>query len=252
MKSEDKKPLILIVEDREDDVILLERRLKKSYRVEVANDGETALKKCGEIDPDLMMIDIQLPDANGVDLLAKVRKSNPDTAVMIMTAYGSEEIARKAMRMGAGDYVIKPVELKGIADRVRKVLEKQRLENEKGDLEKKLRRERDYLRTIVKCSADAIIMTDPLGMITLFSPGAEELFKVRKSEVIGESLSGYLARGRSEMSRIIKETLGAGTIHHRAVDFLRRGGSQIIPSLSGSALNNEDANGNIALFGSKD
>jgi PAS domain S-box-containing protein len=251
-KTENKKPLVLIVEDRDDDVLLLKRRLEKSCRIEVAKDGKTALQKCNDIDPDLIMVDLMLPDMDGVDLLPRVIRLRPQTSVIMMTAYGSEEIARKVIRLGASDYVIKPLDFKGIANLVKTTLEKRKLELEKGDLEKKLRSERDYLQTVVECSADAILMTDLSGVITFFSRGAEVLFNTSKSKVAGESLSRYLARGKVELDRIIKEILGAGTVRNKGIDFLLKDGSRIITFLSGSTLNDEEGKTEGLLFVIKD
>ena len=251
-KAANRNPLVLIVEDRDDDVLLLKRRLEKSCRIDVARDGKTALQKCKDIDPDLVMVDLLLPDMDGLELLSEVTRLRPQASIIVMTAYGSEEIARKVLRLGASDYVIKPIDLKGVANLVKTTLEKRSLEIEKGDLEKKLRSERDYLQTVVECSADAIVMTDLSGIVTFFSRGAEGLFKVRKSKVVGESISEYLARGKVELERIIKEILGAGTIRNKGVDFLLKDGSRIITFLSGSVLNDEEEEANGILFVIKD
>jgi PAS domain S-box-containing protein len=246
------KPLVLIVEDSEDDVLLLERKLGGSCRIDVARDGKTALDRCAGAEHDLVMIDLKLPDMDGLDLLSRFKELRPRTSAIMMTAYGSEETARKAIRLGASDYVIKSLDFKGIAGLVKATLEKRNLEIEKSDLEKKLRSERDYLRTVVNCSADAIIMTDPEGVITFFSPGAEELFRVPNGEAIGNRLDVYLARGRIEGNRIIHEMLGAGTIRNRGVDFLLKDGSRVITFLSGSVLNDEQGKVTGLLYVIKD
>ena len=96
-----KRPRILIVEDREDDILLLKRRLDRLGRLEVVRDGSTALSRCGEEEFDLVMIDVRLPDIDGTELLLLLRESHPRCAVIVMTAYGSEEVARKVMQLGA-------------------------------------------------------------------------------------------------------------------------------------------------------
>jgi PAS domain S-box-containing protein len=232
----EQKPRILIVEDREDDALLLTRRLGTKYRVETAVDGRSALRSIEEEEPDLVMVDIRLPDIDGIDLIARIREAAPRTSVIAMTAFGSEEIARKVMRLGASDYVIKPVDLKRVSDLVRTALDKRRLELEKRDLERKLRKERDDLRNIVECSADAIVMTDPAGVITLFSPGAEALFRAKRTDAVGHSIAGFLARGDRDMRRIMHEVTSEGSLRNRETDFLCRDGSRIITLLSGSVL----------------
>ncbi len=238
--SRNRNPAILIVDDNEDDIALLQRRLKDSYRIEVARDGNTALQKCESADLDLIMIDLVLPDMDGAELLSRITELQPRAASIIMTAYGSEEVAKKVLRLGASDYVIKPVDFKGISSLVRATLEKRQLEIDKRSLEKELRSERDYLKTIVDCSVDAIVTIDVSGTITFFSRGAEELFKTDESEVVGDSLADWLARGIVEMNRLISEILGAGTIRNQGVDFILKDGQRLITFLSGSTLSDDE------------
>ncbi len=250
--SRNKNPAILIVDDSEDDIVILRRRLKGSYRIEVARDGNTALQKCEGADLDLIMIDLVLPDMDGVELLSRIKKLQPGASSIIMTAFGSEEVARKVLRLGASDYIIKPVDFKGISSLVRATLEKRQLEIDKRSLERELRSERDYLKTIVDCSVDAIVTIDISGTITLFSRGAEDLFGKKKSEVVGDSLAGYLARGIVEMNQLIGEILKAGKIRNRGVDFILEDGQRLITFLSGSTLHDDDGAVNEIVLVIKD
>ncbi len=244
--------MILIVDDREDDVLLLEKRLGRMGRIEIARDGRSALSMCKKNDYDIVMVDLRLPDIDGLELLSRVRKLRPRSPVIIMTAYGSEEIARKAIRMGASDYVIKPLDLKRITGIVKASLERRQLEVDKEDLERKLRSERDYLQAVVSCSADAIVVTDTSGAITLFSPMAEEMFGLPGAKVLGKSIASLLARGKAGMNRLIREINKKETVRNRGIDFLGVDGNRIITLLSGSILYDEERNRTGILFVIKD
>jgi two-component system, NtrC family, response regulator AtoC len=96
--------------------------IQSGYDAEVAPDAEQALGMLETLRPDVVFSDMRLPGMNGVELLRRVREFDPSIAVIIMTAYGTIEGAVEAVKLGAFDYLKKPVdleELKLLADRAR-------------------------------------------------------------------------------------------------------------------------------------
>jgi DNA-binding NtrC family response regulator len=92
------------------------------YETEVAGTGEKALELLASLQPDVVFADVRLPGMSGLDLLRRIRESDPAIPVIMLTAYGSIEGAVEAVKLGAFDYVKKPVdleELKLLADRAR-------------------------------------------------------------------------------------------------------------------------------------
>src|SRR3954467_3050991 len=92
------------------------------YEAEVAEDGESALALVQTLRPDVVFTDVRLPGMSGIDLLRRIREFDPAIPVIIMTAYGTIEGAVEAVKLGAFDYMKKPVdleELKLLADRAR-------------------------------------------------------------------------------------------------------------------------------------
>src|SRR3954454_22103681 len=92
------------------------------YEAEVADDGERALALVQTLRPDVVVTDVRLPGMSGIDLLRRIREFDPAIPVIIMTAYGTIEGAVEAVKLGAFDYLKKPVdleELKLLADRAR-------------------------------------------------------------------------------------------------------------------------------------
>ena len=114
---------VLIVDDER----TLARAIKAflaehGYETEVANDAESAVGLLGTLRPDVVFTDVRLPGMNGIELLGKIREFDPAISVVVMTAYGSIEGAVEAVKLGAFDYVKKPIdleELKLLADRAR-------------------------------------------------------------------------------------------------------------------------------------
>ena len=116
---------IFVVEDEKDLVELLTYNLEKDgYRVLSEMDGESALKKIPDKMPDLVLLDLMLPKADGLTV-CKTLKSNPKTShipVVMLTAKGEESDKIVGLEVGADDYVTKPFSVKELLARVRAVL----------------------------------------------------------------------------------------------------------------------------------
>ena len=111
------------------------------YETEVAGDAESALEMLERLKPDVVFTDVRLPGMSGIELLQKVRAFDPTISVVVMTAFGSIEGAVEAVKLGAFDYIKKPVdldELKLLADRAR---ENSRLRQELSYYRKQAARE---------------------------------------------------------------------------------------------------------------
>ncbi len=115
-------PQILIVDDELGPREALRMILRDNYQVAVAASGKEALDCFEKKEYDLIILDIRMPDFNGVDLLAKMKQKAPDTEVVMITAYASVETATKALRYGALDYLIKPFDRAAVQDVVEKGL----------------------------------------------------------------------------------------------------------------------------------
>jgi len=126
---------ILVVDDEHLIRWSLEQSLKKQgYDVVTAGNGEDALKLVQEETPELMLLDIQLPGIDGLEVLAKVKEIDSEIIVVMVTALGVLETAVKAMRLGAYDYINKPFNLDELSIIVKKALETRQLRKEVAHL----------------------------------------------------------------------------------------------------------------------
>ncbi len=113
-------PSVLLVED--DDVLaeLLARRLsREGYRVRSARDGHHGLSAALSQAFDVLVLDRGLPDGDGLDLVARLRRIGNTTPVLILSAYGTVDDRVAGLDTGAEDYMVKPVELKELLARLR-------------------------------------------------------------------------------------------------------------------------------------
>jgi DNA-binding NtrC family response regulator len=122
---------ILIVEDEKLIRWSIRSRLKEEgYSIDEAENGKEAFQLLRDDDCDLMLLDFRLPDITGLEILERVRQEAPDVSVVMMTAYGTVENAVQAMKLGAFDYLTKPVNLDELLVIVQKALETTRLRRE--------------------------------------------------------------------------------------------------------------------------
>ncbi|MDO9027777.1 MAG: sigma-54 dependent transcriptional regulator [Candidatus Roizmanbacteria bacterium] len=122
---------ILIAEDEEITLKHLAYALEKEgYEVTGATDGAIALKEIEKESFDILLADIKMPAMDGLTLLAKVKDKYPDIAVIIITGFGSIESAVNAMKKGASDYITKPFNIDELILKIKKILEKKRLEKD--------------------------------------------------------------------------------------------------------------------------
>ena len=122
------KETILVVDD--DPFIqegLKDRLSALGYRVLVVGDGQAALESIGRQTPQLVFLDIEMPKMKGIEVLREIRRREMDFPVVMITAYGSIDLAVEAMKEGAFDFIAKPFEGSHVALVVAKALEQRRL-----------------------------------------------------------------------------------------------------------------------------
>jgi DNA-binding NtrC family response regulator len=121
---------------------------KEGYRVRDAANGRVALDCIKEESFDLVLTDLEMPEMKGIELLENVSRFSPETLVVIITAYGSIETAIAALRQGAVDYILKPVEFDELLIKVRRLLTARELKLENKLLRGELHREYDFSNII--------------------------------------------------------------------------------------------------------
>ena len=189
---------ILVVDDVEKNVRLLADILKfKGYGVLTAGGGREALDQVSAQRPDLVLLDVMMPDINGYDVCRKIRQ-DPETAalpVVMVTALDAAEERIKGLDAGADDFVTKPINQAELLARVRSLLRVKQLYDQIGDMN----------RTLERRVADQVAELERLGRLKrFFSPqlaeaivtgGAEDPLKTHRREitVVFLDLRGFTA-----------------------------------------------------------
>jgi two-component system NtrC family response regulator/two-component system response regulator HydG len=131
---------IAVVDDESESLASISRALRKvGYEVISFEDGEAALRHVETLrDVDLVVSDLKMPRVDGLDLLKAVREVNPEAGFLIVTGHGTVESAVDAMKLGADDYILKPLDLFELRDRVYRIVERRRPQNELRVLRRQL------------------------------------------------------------------------------------------------------------------
>jgi len=145
---------VLVVDDEK----TLARSIKlflgeHGYEAEVAEDGDQALELLEKLHPDLVFLDLRLPKTTGLELLRKIRQYDPYIAVVMMTAYGTIEGAVEAMKLGALDYLKKPIDLDELKIVVERAQEASRLRQEVQYYRERETRDFEFEGLIGRCPA---------------------------------------------------------------------------------------------------
>ena len=191
---------IVIIEDE----VLLARQLVRAlegsaHEVCWADSGESGLKLVQEVHPDLVILDLRLPDRSGLDILLDIRQLDATLPVILMTAYGSVSDAVEAMRRGATDYLQKPLDIDELRLSVQRIVTQQRRD-----------RELAYLRERTHELPGGPIGEDP-RLHTIFAQvdrlRAAGLPPAKRPSIL---ITGETGTGKGVLARAIHELLGGG------------------------------------------
>ena len=133
------KGRLVIIDDEVNAAAALETLLKEDgYEVARAHDARSGLGLLEKTEPDLVLTDLRMPGMDGIELLAKIKEIRPETMVILMTAYGTVKTAVKAMKLGAEDYLSKPIDVEELEVVLQKALERKGLLAEARSLRERL------------------------------------------------------------------------------------------------------------------
>jgi len=122
------KPHVLVVDDEIDARSTIINFLKDRFACEFreARDGDEAVKFVESNPCDIMILDIKMPKKSGMTVVKEAKKINPGIDILIVSAWVSDDVAEEAMKLGATDYAVKPMDLKAISMKFANILDKRK------------------------------------------------------------------------------------------------------------------------------
>ena len=198
---------VLVVEDNAGDVRLLREMFSKerpgSFELTHLlrmSDAEAQLAKGGV---DIVLLDMGLPDEHGLDTVRRSLAAAPGVPVIVLTGLDDETLAAEAMQEGAQDYLIKgQIENRALPRALRHAIERHQLD-------RLLRDQQFYTRSLIESNIDALMTTDPHGLITDVNKQMEALTGRTRNELIGEPFKNYFTdpdRAEAGIKRVLLES----------------------------------------------
>jgi len=121
------KPSILIVDDEEDILLLYKNLLKNDFNLTTTTRGSDAIRKASEEHFDLVILDVIMPEINGIEVLKKIKEIDGSMDVIMVTASKEVKPAVDCLKFGAFDYIIKPFEVEDLLSTINKALERRKI-----------------------------------------------------------------------------------------------------------------------------
>ncbi len=179
---------ILIVEDDADTCANLTDILElDGYQVTTVGTAREVLHLSDWSDISAIILDRRLPDADADTLLPQLRELAPHSPVIVVTGYADLQGAIDALRNGAADYILKPVNPDVLRASIARLAEKQRLEHELSRSQSQLREQRDFVESLLETVPTAVLLLDAEGNILRFNSYLEQLSEFRVEDVQGHS-----------------------------------------------------------------
>ena len=178
---------ILVVDDDPGALAVLASGLEDLAQVSTAENGQEGLALAAISQPDIVLLDIELPDINGFDVCKRIKEQayTKVPSVIFITSHHDYETERKALEMGGIDFITKPFDLTLCRARVNNHLQLKLQERAVISARRQIEEERQYLKVILNSIADAVIATDEEGKITFINPVAQRLTGWHKDSAIG-------------------------------------------------------------------
>jgi diguanylate cyclase (GGDEF)-like protein/PAS domain S-box-containing protein len=218
---------ILALDDEKPILEILVQHLKREgYSVTSTVSPAEAIDSLDARRFDLLLTDLKMPGINGIEVVQRFKETDPDTAIVVVTAMNDVSNAIQAMRAGADDYVLKPFNLAEISLSVQRALEKRDLilENRRYQTElesrvreatreithanRELERTKEYLESLIHSTVDAIITVNHDERIAFANRGAVMMLGHSETELQGTSLANIYVGGLDEaryVRRVLKE-----------------------------------------------
>jgi PAS domain S-box-containing protein len=171
-----------------------------------AMDGREAVQKTKELHPDVVIMDISMPNMNGIEATREIKSSDSGAEIVIVSQHSAPEMVRQAFNAGARGYVVKSsisrdlleaigtvtrqepfVKVEGLTDQ-KSNLDPQEILKRSGEFEKALRESEERFRSAMNNMAEGLYMIDGQGLATYVNPSAEELLGWRAAELLGKKV----------------------------------------------------------------
>jgi two-component system sensor kinase FixL len=238
-------PCVLMVDDIPANLRLLYESLQgRDYRLLVANSGEQALEVARRSRPDLMLLDVMMPDMDGFEVCRQLKRDRDTSNIAIIFLSALEDTSDKVhgLELGAVDYVTKPFHPDEVAARVAAHCKILRLERELGDRNRQLQLVRDR---ILNSMVEAVVGLDADGRVSFVNPAAERTLGVSGARILIRELEDWEpAELREAAATVLREGV---ELHIDELQLSRPDADPIPVELQAVPISGQDRLGGVVL-----
>lgn len=256
---------VLIIDDETSIRNMMAMNLKvDGYEVLTAENGAKGLELFSKERPDVVLLDVRMPDVDGIEVLEKITSFNSDTEVIIITGHGDMEMAIDCLRREASNFLTKPIDGDLLSIALKRALEKiglkrkvrkytAGLETLVREANQQLEKAYQFRENLIENSPDAIVSVRKGGEIVIFNSAAEHMLGYKKEDVIKKlNITAIYPPGvAKEVMRDLRsdEFGGKGRVDKREMTVLHRDGHEIPVYLSASILYQQgQESGSVGIF----
>lgn len=245
------KRTLLIIDD---EISILESLTSffedEGYTVLSAEDGDTGLKLFFEESVDLVLTDLRMPKKDGLEVMKTVHQHNPETPMIVVSGAGEKEDIIRALRMGAKDYITKPIgDLDVISHTVNQVLETKRLSDENKSYRKKLEKSENQYRTITENIAEGVFTVDEFENFTYANQVFLTMIGYTDRDLLKKNLKDISTPESFKTIQVQTQNRKTGSTDRYIIEIINSNGKKIHVELACSPIFNSgsDYRGAIAI-----
>jgi CheY-like chemotaxis protein len=207
-RKKEAKPRILVVDDEELIRTTLEIKLSADFDVTIVSSGDEAIERIAAEPFDIILTDLKMMGADGLDVLRAARQTPDGPDVIILTGYASLESALEALRQEAFDYLMKPIDHVRLERALMRALERRRLAADNRAITAENERLREFYETMLNEIEDALFVVDSsLRLVAANRPCRERVFEGKSARInapVAHALPEWL-QGKAD--KLLEETL---------------------------------------------
>lgn len=213
----------------------------EGYTVFCAEDGDTGLETFFKQTIDLVLTDLRMPKKDGIEVMKTIREQSPETPMIVVSGAGKKEDIIRALRMGAKDYVTKPInDLDVISHTVSQVLENKRLIDENKAYRIKLEKSENQYRTITENIAEGVFTVDELENFTYANQAFSDMIGYTNEQILTKNLEDISTPASFDIIQAQTQNRRSGATDRYIVEMINRSGDLVNVELACSPIADTD------------
>jgi len=219
---------VLLIEDNPGDARLIREMLAdgapgglmhETFDLECADRLSTALERLSTGGIDLALLDLSLPDSQGLDTLERVHEGSPDLSIIVLTGSEDEELAVRTLQAGAQDYLLKgQIDANSLVRSIRFARERRRRLTDVQRHTHELEAREANLHNVIAKNVDGMVVVHKNGIVDFVNPAAERLFGRKQKELLGQMLGFPAVADETTELEILRKDGTRATVEMRVAD----------------------------------